>query len=424
MEAELRLASPLFLLCALFALLAGDWLTARIAILRELCIPRPVTGGLLASAVVSLLASLFSFDIHFDGALGGDLWRVLFSASEESPPLELDQPFLIAFFTAVGLGCSVSAIRSSGRAGLGLFAASSVLAAAQAVVGIAGAISAGQPAALGLACGSVSMTGGHGTTAGFAELLTAAGLPDARAIGFVAATFGLVIGGVVAGPIGSFLIRRYRVKPSPDAVSATRLAPSGGSLFRDLSALYRERVGTIALILILMVCFKVGAWLSHALVQAGLVFPIYMGSMIVGAIARNLLDSLRFTAIEEPLKPVRSLSIGIFLVLALMDTSFAALSEVVSVIGVLLLAQVALAIAFVAVVTYRWAGRDYDAAMISAGHCGIALGATPNALAAMEAIARRHGRVFQPFLSVSVVGGFFLDFSNALVILVAINWIR
>jgi ESS family glutamate:Na+ symporter len=227
----------------------------------------------------------------------------------------------------------------------------------------------------------------------------------------------------VAGPLGSWLIRREELHPGEGDAPETEGTRREESLLRDLSVIWEHWRAGLLLLLILLVCFKSGAWLSHGLSRIGLVFPVYMGSMIVGALVRNGMAPLGLPGLDRLLQSVRSLCIGMFLVLALMNTSFSALAGVALPMLAILLGQVLLATVFAAWVTYRFSGRDYAAAMVAAGHCGFALGATPNALAGMEAISRRHGRVFRPFLAVSLAGGFFLDFANALVIIAAVNWI-
>jgi ESS family glutamate:Na+ symporter len=416
--------SPLLYLAAgVLALIIGNQLTRRIGLLREFCIPRPVTGGLLFAACSWLLASSSPFELQLNGALESSLWHTLFSVGPQSKPMLVDQPFLIAFFTCVGLSCSADAVRKGGRSLIVLLVAASCLALAQAILGIGTAAFFGVHPAVGLACGPVSMTGGHGTTAGFAELLQSTGLEDPRAIGFSAATFGLFVGGIVSGPLGSLLVRRHGLAPSGEDVPETAYARSEGGLLGDLRAVSTSGARTLLLLSTLLLCFKLGAWLSYGLAGIGLIFPVYMGSMIVGALLRNLVPERRLLGFDDLLQAVRSICIGMFLVLALMNTSFTSLADVAVVMLVILVLQVLLAVAFALWVTYRFAGRNYDAAMVAAGHCGFALGATPNALAAMDAISRRHGRVFRPFLAVSVAGGFFLDFTNALVITAAANWI-
>lgn len=416
--------APLFFLVAgVFMLVVGDGLTKTIRPLREFCIPRPVTGGLLFAGAAWAIARFASLEIYLDGALKDEIWHAVFSAIPSDKALALDQPFLIAFFTCVGLSCSVTAVREGGRSVAALLVTASLLALVQAIVGIGIAASWGAHPGVGLACGPVSMTGGHGTTAGFAGLLESSGLPDARAIGFAAATFGLLVGGVISGPLGSFLVRRHRLSPTGDDAPETVYARAEGGLGRDLLAIYAKRGLALLLVGVLLFCFKAGAWLSYGLAQLGLIFPVYMGSMIIGALLRNGAEAVGIPDLDDLLQAVRSICIGMFLVLALMNTSFAALADVAWLMLWILVAQVLLSVGFSAWVTYRFAGRDYAAAMVAAGHCGFALGATPNALAAMEAIARRHGRAFRPFLAVSLAGGFFLDFTNALVITVAVNWI-
>lgn len=420
---QVTIAPLLFLIGGLLMLVVGDWLTKKIRPLREFCIPRPVTGGLLFVGIAWVIARVSSWELHLDGALKSELWHAVFSAVPPDKAFALDQPFLIAFFTCVGLSCSVAAVREGGRSVAALLVIASLLAVAQAILGIGIAASWGAHPAVGLACGPVSMTGGHGTTAGFAGLLESSGLPDARAIGFAAATFGLLVGGVISGPLGSFLVRRNRLSPSADDAPETVYARAEGGLRRDFAALYAKRGHALLLLLVLLVCFKTGAWLSYGLAHLGLIFPVYMGSMIVGALLRNGAEAAGLPDLDDLLQAARSISIGMFLVLALMNTSFSALADVAFLMLWILIAQVLLTVLVAAWVTYRFAGRDYGAAMVAAGHCGFALGATPNALAAMEAIARRHGRAFRPFFAVSLTGGFFLDFTNALVITAAVNWI-
>ncbi|NNL84704.1 MAG: hypothetical protein HKP27_03580, partial [Myxococcales bacterium] len=176
-ETTLVLSAPAYLAAGVFALLLGDQLTRRIAVLRELCIPRPVTGGLLFACFTWLLTRAGILELQLDGDLHGKIWSAVFTAVTPDKPLQIDQPFLIAFFTCVGLSCSAAAIREGGRLVTALLVAASLLASLQAVLGVAVAVAWGHHPSLGLACGPVSMTGGHGTTAGFAALLESTGFP-------------------------------------------------------------------------------------------------------------------------------------------------------------------------------------------------------------------------------------------------------
>jgi ESS family glutamate:Na+ symporter len=303
---------------------------------------------------------------------------------------------------------------------------------------------------LGLTCGSVSMTGGHGTALGFAPELAKAGLDGAAVVGVAAATFGLVAGGLLGGPVGGALIRRRGLKsnvPSQTHLEAGQTGESG--ILRDLRALVTFGKAFAIHVLLLLIVVKLGAWVSYFLQQLSvpmpefvghedsvlgfkmtfrmqnLVFPIYMGAMLLGVAARNVLDLCGARWVKtEVIDTLASVNLGIFLAIAMMSLNLIELAHAAVPMLVILLVQVFVMTVFAWFVTFRFMGRDFDAAVMAGGHCGFGLGATPNAVANMKVLVERYGPAPRAFLVLPIVGAFLIDFVNATNITIFLNLLK
>ena len=397
-------------------------------------LPVPVVGGLGVALLWLVLEWAGGWRIELGTKVTAGWWTWLVTATDgwrDRPAQGINLPFLVAFFTCVGLNASWSIVRQGSRQVLWFWVIAALLAILQTGLGVGLALLMRQPLLLGVICGVVSQTGGHGTALGFADTLEAAGFPAAATVGAAAATFGLVMGGLVGGPLGGALIRRHGLKSSRheatrDDVAVEEAKPvvadSAPGLGRRLLIGDRRAWGHLILLLAVM---RIGAELSATLQARGWVFPAYMGAMVLGVGIRNAGDACGRGWIDSRLvDQLATASLMVFLAIAMLQLDLGQLAGTAGPMLVILGAQVGLMVAFAWFVTFRVMGRDYDAAVMSAGHCGFGLGATPSAVANMDALVRGFGPAHRAFLVVPVVGAVLVDFSNALTITGALNLLR
>ncbi len=392
-------------------LFAGYAIKRRVAVLDRYNIPAPVVGGFLFAALSLLLRlnGLVAFD--FDTTL--------------------QAPLMIAFFTTIGLGASLALLKIGGPQVLLFWVLASLLAAVQDLVGVGLAKVLGVHPFLGLIAGSITMTGGHGTGAAFGRLMEDQyGFHAGVTLAMAAATFGLVSGGLIGGPVATALIRRYkperRLEPLPRAAAAAT---------RQLDSLDEEidvepagpaptSYTLLKVLTIVLIAMWAGGLLSRWAAQF-VTLPAYIGAMLLAAAFRNGADLSRRLRIEQrTVDDLGTIALSLFLAMALMSLRLWELLDLAVPMLVILIVQVAMMAACAYFVTFRVMGRDYDAAVMAGGHCGFGLGATPNAVANMEAIVERFGPAPRAFLVVPMVGAFFIDFTNALIILTFINWVH
>ncbi|MCW5554988.1 MAG: sodium/glutamate symporter [Verrucomicrobiae bacterium] len=410
-------------------LLLGEVLVKRIGVLSRFNIPAPVVGGLLLSLLVLLGNVTGLFAAKFQTSVAAQWWTWIVTTELEwvnAPSKSVNLPFLVAFFTCIGLNASWMLVKRGSLQVLLFLALAGVLAVVQNGLGVALAKLMGVSPLLGLMCGSVSMTGGHGTALGFAGDLERAGLQGASVIGVAAATFGLVAGGLLGGPVGGALIRRRNLKPVSSAdVRLESGQTSEPGILADLGALARYGRQFLIHLALLLVCVKVGAWVSYLIQQTKITFPVYMGAMILGVAVRNVVDLSGGRWIKtEVIDRLASVTLGIFLAIAMMSLNLIELANTAAPMLVILAVQVTVIGFFAWFVTYRVMGRDFDAAVMAGGHCGFGLGATPNAVANMKALVERFGPAPRAFLVVPIVGAFLIDFVNAMNITFFLNLVK
>jgi glutamate:Na+ symporter, ESS family len=300
------------------------------------------------------------------------------------------------------------------------------LAIFQNVIGVGLAKLLGVSPLLGLVCGSVAMSGGHGTAIGFAAELEKAGLPAAGVVGVAAATFGLVCGGLIGGPIGGGLIRKFGLKSSAGAnVHLASGTSAEGGILGDLKSLALAGKVFVVHLVLLLVCLKLGSWVSFLIQQTGITFPVYIGAMLLGVVVRNAVELSGGRWIKtETVDTLASVMLGVFLAIALMSLNLIELASAAGPMLVILAVQVIVMALFARFITFRVMGRDFDAAIMAGGHCGFGLGATPNAVANMKALVERFGPAPRAFLVLPIVGAFLIDFVNATNITIFLNLIK
>ena len=389
------------------ALLLGMLLTRCIPFLKRFCIPSPVSGGLVFSLLCLLLYAL-GVECSFDGTVK-DLCMML-------------------FFTSVGFQSDMKALKRGGKPLLVMIALVAVLIAMQNLISVGIARGLHMSPLFGMAAGSIPMSGGHGTSGGFSPLLEEMGLTGASSITMAAATFGLVAGSLLGGPLGEALIRRYRLaEPSASSdvmtgVEATEASPAA----RKEASLSEESAFREMLIAAceLFIAMALGTGVSKLLALTGITFPTYFSSLLAACLMRNLLDlSPRIT---EKLCIGRIVSIGdiclqLFLGMAMASLRLWELASLALPLCLILLAQVTFMALYGAFVAFPLLGKTYDGAVLVSGLCGFGLGATPNAMANMSAVCYKYRFTVNPFIIVPVIGAMFVDLINTGIITLFLN---
>lgn len=379
------------LIISIVVLYVGNLLTRRINFLEKYSIPQAVSGGVLCSLIVLGVIKFGGPKIVFD--------------------LTLRDTLLLAFFSTVGLSAKFSRLAAGGRALLLLVACAGVFLMVQNTVGILLAKAFGANPAYGLFAGSVSFAGGHGTAIAWGKELKEQ-LPGADLVGIAFATFGLVAGGVVGGPIGERLIRKNQLKVNEAEGDKPMMTPKGETAKLDPVTMER----TLTTVFILAVCISLGAIVNRIFAEYGVKLPGFLTSMMVGILITNIADARKKEIRQHDFDKVGEVALQLFLAMSLMSMDLNALAEGLNVLVLVLIIQVFAITFFAALVIFRIMGKNYDAAVISAGFIGLGLGATPVAIANMNAITQKYGPSFKAFLVVPLVGAFFVDILNAIII--------
>lgn len=392
---DYELSARQTLIIAILVLFLGKYLNSKLGFLRRYNIPEPVTGGVLASLVFSLLYLVQDVAVSFN--------------------LADRDTFLIVFFTCIGLSSRISSLISGGPALLILLLLAVAGLFLQNLTGIAVALSSSGNPVIGILGGSISLSGGHGTAIAWSPLLAEDyGLHNAMEIGIACATFGLVLGGIIGGPIAGFLINRYRLTSTSNATLVVGVPEKDG---------VPERISVdsaLNALLVISVAIGIGTSLHEWLEHVGIKLPTFVTCLFAGILMTNTLP-LIFKTMPWPtgtpvLALISDLSLGLFLSMSLMSLQLWTLLELAGPITLLLAAQVVLVTLFSVFVLFPLLGRSYDAAVIASGYAGLALGATPTAIANMTAVTERFGASPKAFLIVPLVGAFFIDIANAIVV--------
>ena len=380
------------LVAASAVLLLGQQLVARVRWLAAYTIPEPVAGGLLAALLLLLARSVLDFKVQFDTAL--------------SPPL------MLTFFACIGLNADLASLRRGGKPLLIFLGVVLGFLVLQNVTGLLLALALDQSPFFGLLAGSVSLSGGHGTGVAWGKVFSEKyGVASATEIALACATFGLVLGGVIGGPVARLLLRKV-VLPDAEAAGGERNTFEMPHEVRLITA--PALIETLALI---SLCLLGGQAISRLLVGSVLELPAFVCVLFIGVLLRNGLAALGwYSVFERAVSVLGNVSLALFLAMALMTLRLWELSALALPILSLLLGQTLLMVSYAMFITFPVLGRNYDAAVIAAGHCGFGLGATPTAIANMQAVTERFGASSLAFLVVPMVGAFFIDIANAIVI--------
>jgi len=365
-------------------------------------IPAPVVGGLLVAIALMVARNAGHTPLKFDTTL--------------------QSPLMIAFFASIGFAASLSLLRLGGPQVIIFFVASTVLAVVQNVVGVLLSYLLGLPPLFGVLAGSVTMAGGPATGLAFAPLFEQAGVVGAPEIAIAAAMLGIVVGGLVGGPLGTFLIRRHALKSQ--VATAPAVVP-GDAPTRTPSGDAESGSSLLKHVVILLATLWIGSWVSQGFKALGMTLPGYIGAMLTAAFLRNVDDRTRWLRLSgRRLEELGAVALSLFITMALMTLELWKLAAVALPLLLMVAVQVGLVVAVSLWPMYRLMGRDYDSAVMGGGLCGFMLGTTANAVANMEALCQKYGPAPRAFLVVPMVGAFFMDFSNAMIITMFVNLFR
>ena len=371
----------------------GVHLNRRFDFLRAYNIPEPVTGGLVAASVTFAIYLALDLEISFD--------------------LETRDRLLVYFFTAIGLNARISDLIRGGKPLAILLVLTLSYIVIQNLVGVSGATLLGLPAELGILAGSASLIGGHGTAIAWAPDFVAAGIPNALEVGVAAATLGLVVASLIGGPIAKFLIGRHGLK-------GKKAASVVGIEYAKEHTETINHLNIMAVLLVLHVAIIIGFVANETLTPMGFKLPLFVTSLLAAIVLSNtvphLFPRIRWPARTRALALVSDFSLGLFLAMSLMSMQLWTIAGLAGPLLVILLLQTVAAVGFILLVLFPLMGKNYQAAVLSAGFGGFALGATPTAIANMTAVTKANGPAPLAFIILPLVAAFFVDVTNAFVI--------
>ena len=414
---EITLNAYYTLILATLVLLLGRFLTRRIKFLATYNIPEPVAGGLLAGLMVVLIKYFFGVSFIFDA--------------------NLQTAFMLLFFSSIGLSADFQRLKVGGMPLVIFSMTVSGLIIVQNVVGVSMATLVGLDPLMGLVTGSITLTGGHGTAAAWGPILEDRyGVVGATTLGVATATFGLVAGGMIGGPVANFLLKKMKREPLPEQENLTPLEEQArkASLYKtqhdeeddgSMDALFDKpdqirrltvssAIETLALF---AACLAFADVMTN--VARGSVFelPTFVWALMGGVIIRNILTHVfSFDMFDRAIDLFGNASLSLFLAMALLSLRLWELVDLALPVLAILAVQIVVMILYAIFITYRIMGKDYDAVVLAAGHCGFGMGATPTAVANMQAVTDRYGPSYKAFLLVPIVGAFFVDIINATVL--------
>ena len=379
---------------AVLVLMLGDLIKKHVGVLRKFCIPTPVVGGVLFAILITILNMSGVCKVSLDSSF--------------------NEFFSLLFYAGIGYTASWKLLKKGGPQVILFLLLSSILVVMQNGLGVIICQIMGVDPLVGLACGSIPMVGGNGTAAAWGPVLEKAGLDAGTTVATAAATFGLVAGALLGGPVGRYLIERNNLKPNPEAQSMIF-----GNEEKKVPV-DEKRLTSAAYQVLLTV--GMGALVSYLLQKTGVEFPASVGAMTAAAILRNIADHNEKLDLKLPeLSMISNISLLVFLALSMMTMKLWKLIDLALPMIVILVAQMILMAAFGIFVTFRVMGRNFDAAVMTVGQTGFGLGAVPTAMANMQVIDSKYGPSPSAFFIVPLVGSLFINLVNSAIITVFLN---
>ncbi|WP_436717766.1 sodium/glutamate symporter [Roseiconus lacunae] len=378
------------IILAILVLVVGNAITQKVELLRRFSIPIAVTGGLLCSVIVAVITAYGGVGIVFD--------------------MSIRDTLLMVFFTTIGTSAKLSRLSAGGKSLALLVVCAAVFLALQDTTGVLIAKAIGVHPGYGLFAGSVSLAGGHGTAIAWGNDAEAAGLPNAALTGIAFATFGLIAGGIVGGPVAELLIKKHKLTPTE--AQGNQITVTDKPEDEPEYSLRRA----LGIMLVIAACLSCGEVVNRWLFSNDIKLPGFLTAMLIGILITNLADQMRRPLCVSDYDKVGEIALQLFLAMSLMSMDLSSLSGAFSAIFLVLCIQILVITLFAVFVIFRVMGSDYDAAVIVGGFCGLGMGATPVAIANMNAVTAKHGPSFKSFLVIPLTGAFFIDLINAMVI--------
>ena len=393
----LALASVLYLL--------GVYIVNHVSILKKLCIPAPVIGGLLFAILVAILQSLDIVTIK----LNSDF---------------LQNFFMLAFFTTIGLGASLKLLKLGGKVLILYFIFCGILAVLQNVIGVSLAKVLNIPPLLGITAGSMSMEGGHGNAAAYGQTIQQLGYHSALTAALAAATLGLVAGGLIGGPVVKYLINKYNLKPSQ--AESTKEDYSKVSYNEHLHNKMEPTTVFLLQFTIVAICMAIGSYIGNTFTDlTSINIPMYVGAMFVAVIIRNISEYSNLQLIDMKIvDKISDVSLSLFLSIALMSINLTDIYKLAIPLIIIVLVQIVFIVLFSVFIVFRGLGKNYDAAVMIGGFIGHGLGATPNAMANLDVITKKFGASPKAYLVVPIVGAFLIYLLGVPIVTSFINLLK
>lgn len=380
---------------AVVVLMLGQFLKMKINFLEKFCVPAPVVGGLIFAIFTCVCYATGIAEFDFDDTLR--------------------EVCMVFFFTSVGFQANLKVLKKGGKTLIVFVLLVVVLIFAQNFLAVGVASLLGLNKLIGMCTGSIPMVGGHGTAGAFGPVLEDFNISGATTICTAAATFGLVAGSLIGGPIGRKLIEKKNL--------LSTVVPEDDSLLVEDEKKHERHTNMYAIAVFrLIIAVGIGTIFSKLLTLTGMTFPVYIGAMIAAALIRNIDEYTgKFNIHMGEINDVGGISLSLFLGIAMITLKLWQLSDLALPLVVLLMIQVVLIYVFARYVVFNIMGRDYDAAILAAGTCGFGMGATPNAMANMQVLCEKYAPSVKAYLLIPLIGSLFADFINSLVITLFIN---
>ena len=382
---------------AVVALMLGKFLRKRIYLLEKFCIPSPVVGGLIFAIFTCVCYATGIAEFSFDDTL--------------------KEVCMVFFFTSVGFQANLKVLKQGGKSLLVFLVLVLTLIISQNFLAIGLAKLLGIDSYIGLCTGSIPMVGGHGTAGAFGPVLEDFGVAGATTFCTAAATFGLIAGSMIGGPIASRLVEKKNL--------LSTVVPVDDSILAEDEKKHERHVSMYpAAVFQLILAVGAGTIVSYFLSMTGMTFPIYIGAMICAAVIRNVSEYTgKYPVYMGEINDMGGICLSLFLGIAMITLKLWQLAALALPLVVLLSGQVLLMFLFARFVVFTVMGRDYDAAVLAAGTCGFGMGATPNAMANMQAICDKYEPSVKAYLLIPLIGSLFADFINSLTITFFINFL-
>ena len=381
---------------AVVVLLFGSWLKKKVRFLEKFCVPAPVVGGLFYALIMYVLHTYKVVEFTYDDTIKNIC--------------------MVIFFTSVGFQANIKVLKKGGVALIVFLAIVVGMIFAQNGLSVLIAKGMGMEAKLGLCTGSIPMVGGHGTSGAFGPILEDFGIRGATTICTASATFGLVVGSLMGGPLAERLIKKKNLLKTIEEEDA--------SILMEEEKKHKRRIANYAgATYQLAIAIGLGTLISWLLSKTGMTFPIYIGAMIIAALMRNIGELTGKIPVHMgEINDLGGICLSIFLGIAMITLKLWQLAELALPMFILLLAQTVLMFIVARFIVFNLMGRNYDAAVLAAGTCGFGMGATPNAMANMQVISEKYSPSVKAYILVPIVGSMFADFLNSLIVTFFINW--